>query len=190
LSVISPRRLQHHPYTYSSTGRCVSSWSVWMLVSRTSITPRRSCPRADTSSSSSLALLPIRPHRQPPAGKTTILYKLKLGEIVTTIPTIGTCRFPPLAANPACTRRARGLCQPARPRILSQLHRAEDIHTDPSLTRFAPASSSLPSTTAATVLLSLSLRQPTSRVLRCPLVIPRLHGASHPHRLQCRDCRI
>jgi|TARA_B110000967_G_scaffold190347_1_gene214966 hypothetical protein len=27
------------------------------------------------------------------AGKTTILYKLKLGEIVTTIPTIGTC-FP------------------------------------------------------------------------------------------------
>uniref|UniRef100_A0A3P8NUP4 ADP-ribosylation factor 5 n=1 Tax=Astatotilapia calliptera TaxID=8154 RepID=A0A3P8NUP4_ASTCA len=30
------------------------------------------------------------------AGKTTILYKLKLGEIVTTIPTIGTpplCRY-------------------------------------------------------------------------------------------------
>ena len=26
------------------------------------------------------------------AGKTTILYKLKLGEIVTTIPTIGMCR--------------------------------------------------------------------------------------------------
>jgi ADP-ribosylation factor 1/2 len=26
------------------------------------------------------------------AGKTTILYKLKLGEIVTTIPTIGTLR--------------------------------------------------------------------------------------------------
>ena len=26
------------------------------------------------------------------AGKTTILYKLKLGEIVTTIPTIGKCR--------------------------------------------------------------------------------------------------
>jgi ADP-ribosylation factor protein 1 len=26
------------------------------------------------------------------AGKTTILYKLKLGEIVTTIPTIGTSR--------------------------------------------------------------------------------------------------
>ncbi len=25
------------------------------------------------------------------AGKTTILYKLKLGEIVTTIPTIGSC---------------------------------------------------------------------------------------------------
>jgi ADP-ribosylation factor protein 1 len=25
------------------------------------------------------------------AGKTTILYKLKLGEIVTTIPTIGAC---------------------------------------------------------------------------------------------------
>jgi len=27
--------------------------------------------------------------RDPAAGKTTILYKLKLGEIVTTIPTIG-----------------------------------------------------------------------------------------------------
>lgn len=27
------------------------------------------------------------------AGKTTILYKLKLGEIVTTIPTIGKCVF-------------------------------------------------------------------------------------------------
>lgn len=26
------------------------------------------------------------------AGKTTILYKLKLGEIVTTIPTIGECK--------------------------------------------------------------------------------------------------
>jgi ADP-ribosylation factor 1/2 len=28
------------------------------------------------------------------AGKTTILYKLKLGEIVTTIPTIGTSCYP------------------------------------------------------------------------------------------------
>lgn len=33
------------------------------------------------------------------AGKTTILYKLKLGEIVTTIPTIGTLLH--LAARPA-----------------------------------------------------------------------------------------
>lgn len=32
------------------------------------------------------------------AGKTTILYKLKLGEIVTTIPTIGTCEPRSLAA--------------------------------------------------------------------------------------------
>lgn len=31
------------------------------------------------------------------AGKTTILYKLKLGEVVTTIPTIGT--FPPLSCS-------------------------------------------------------------------------------------------
>lgn len=30
------------------------------------------------------------------AGKTTILYKLKLGEIVTTIPTIGTSSSRPL----------------------------------------------------------------------------------------------
>ena len=29
------------------------------------------------------------------AGKTTILYKLKLGEVVTTIPTIGTLRAHP-----------------------------------------------------------------------------------------------
>lgn len=33
------------------------------------------------------------------AGKTTILYKLKLGEVVTTIPTIGAC-LP--ALGPAC----------------------------------------------------------------------------------------
>jgi GTPase SAR1 family protein len=33
------------------------------------------------------------------AGKTTILYKLKLGEIVTTIPTIGTA--PPLLCPPS-----------------------------------------------------------------------------------------
>jgi len=30
------------------------------------------------------------------AGKTTILYKLKLGEVVTTIPTIGESSPPPL----------------------------------------------------------------------------------------------
>jgi len=28
------------------------------------------------------------------AGKTTVLYKLKLGEVVTTIPTIGKCLLP------------------------------------------------------------------------------------------------
>jgi ADP-ribosylation factor protein 1 len=33
------------------------------------------------------------------AGKTTILYKLKLGEIVTTIPTIGTNLSPRRSAN-------------------------------------------------------------------------------------------
>jgi len=39
------------------------------------------------------------------AGKTTILYKLKLGEIVTTIPTIGA----PLGVDCACPRLpARG----------------------------------------------------------------------------------
>src|SRR5579885_1031621 len=46
------------------------------------------------------------------AGKTTILYKLKLGEIVTTIPTIGPCAV--RGANTRCARlawharRARG----------------------------------------------------------------------------------
>jgi GTPase SAR1 family protein len=33
------------------------------------------------------------------AGKTTILYKLKLGEIVTTIPTIGTHHAAPFCFN-------------------------------------------------------------------------------------------
>lgn len=43
------------------------------------------------------------------AGKTTILYKLKLGEIVTTIPTIGECCRPncdnaaPSFQPPQCT---------------------------------------------------------------------------------------
>ena len=37
------------------------------------------------------------------AGKTTILYKLKLGEIVTTIPTIGALP-PPLARPPRMMR--------------------------------------------------------------------------------------
>lgn len=39
------------------------------------------------------------------AGKTTILYKLKLGEIVTTIPTIGMFRPPPLAGRRIFTER-------------------------------------------------------------------------------------
>jgi GTPase SAR1 family protein len=40
------------------------------------------------------------------AGKTTILYKLKLGEIVTTIPTIGSSPFffPPVATIINCVR--------------------------------------------------------------------------------------
>lgn len=36
------------------------------------------------------------------AGKTTILYKLKLGEIVTTIPTIGTLPVPQLGRRTFC----------------------------------------------------------------------------------------
>ncbi len=38
------------------------------------------------------------------AGKTTILYKLKLGEVVTTIPTIGTLPLSDDAGNPAISR--------------------------------------------------------------------------------------
>lgn len=34
------------------------------------------------------------------AGKTTILYKLKLGEVVTTIPTIGKCQNDQRKINP------------------------------------------------------------------------------------------
>ena len=37
------------------------------------------------------------------AGKTTILYKLKLGEIVTTIPTIGNCSLLKLLFNSSVT---------------------------------------------------------------------------------------
>lgn len=36
------------------------------------------------------------------AGKTTILYKLKLGEVVTTIPTIG--MLPPPSPEPSISR--------------------------------------------------------------------------------------
>ena len=51
------------------------------------------------------------------AGKTTILYKLKLGEIVTTIPTIGTQRRPS-SSNPlawSCLGRPLHLDDHARP---------------------------------------------------------------------------
>lgn len=61
------------------------------------------------------------------AGKTTILYKLKLGEIVTTIPTIGmdiyvlnilsTCIFFGvlyLLYNLLCVQRAGYLCLPSQ----------------------------------------------------------------------------
>ena len=41
------------------------------------------------------------------AGKTTILYKLKLGEIVTTIPTIGTCPSPRAISSSSVESRAR-----------------------------------------------------------------------------------
>lgn len=37
------------------------------------------------------------------AGKTTILYKLKLGEIVTTIPTIGMCTVKETLVISSCT---------------------------------------------------------------------------------------
>jgi ADP-ribosylation factor protein 1 len=48
------------------------------------------------------------------AGKTTILYKLKLGEIVTTIPTIGTLATWSLyPQNPALIRRST-YTQPSR----------------------------------------------------------------------------
>jgi hypothetical protein len=44
------------------------------------------------------------------AGKTTILYKLKLGEIVTTIPTIGTFRAPSFRL--LCVFLCRSVCRP------------------------------------------------------------------------------
>jgi ADP-ribosylation factor 1/2 len=41
------------------------------------------------------------------AGKTTILYKLKLGEIVTTIPTIGSCMIHATLVLPTCLSHFR-----------------------------------------------------------------------------------
>lgn len=43
------------------------------------------------------------------AGKTTILYKLKLGEIVTTIPTIGEALPPSSPWIPCAESRGRNL---------------------------------------------------------------------------------
>ena len=48
------------------------------------------------------------------AGKTTILYKLKLGEIVTTIPTIG--KFPPHDDPSAASSEALEIRRPNLPR--------------------------------------------------------------------------
>ena len=45
--------------------------------------------RSDAGFTSLLCLLRVVSVGLDAAGKTTILYKLKLGEIVTTIPTIG-----------------------------------------------------------------------------------------------------
>jgi GTPase SAR1 family protein len=44
------------------------------------------------------------------AGKTTILYKLKLGEIVTTIPTIGNCPFRTLFSRSTVSLSFLQLC--------------------------------------------------------------------------------
>ena len=46
------------------------------------------------------------------AGKTTILYKLKLGEIVTTIPTIGKSLFPPSECTVVTAPRLGAYCMP------------------------------------------------------------------------------
>ena len=46
------------------------------------------------------------------AGKTTILYKLKLGEIVTTIPTIG-MRLPPIYHRPIAMVIDLNMARPA-----------------------------------------------------------------------------
>lgn len=55
------------------------------------------------------------------AGKTTILYKLKLGEIVTTIPTIGTW------SEEAIMSRSQALV-----RALSQREQKSDIWSGPN----------------------------------------------------------
>ena len=45
------------------------------------------------------------------AGKTTILYKLKLGEVVTTIPTIGTSLSPSNFPSPDPGREDLAICR-------------------------------------------------------------------------------
>ena len=50
---------------------------------------QRNCPIAASMSSLTVAEMRILMVGLDAAGKTTILYKLKLGEVVTTIPTIG-----------------------------------------------------------------------------------------------------
>ena len=59
------------------------------------------------------------------AGKTTILYKLKLGEIVTTIPTIGAPQG--LCCRPPQTQTARAVSHPASPTVLAGCYAAQRV---------------------------------------------------------------
>ena len=85
------------------------------------------------------------------AGKTTILYKLKLGEIVTTIPTIGTCPFPRAISSSSVESRARSGNSSARCWVPSA-KRPRDLPSSPLTSTAFPStiaqvSTSRPSST-------------------------------------------
>lgn len=88
--------------------------------------PRRGARRAGRPRSPAVPSprpppLPPRPRPQvglDAAGKTTILYKLKLGEIVTTIPTIGALARPPARLAARAHHPARSPAPAARDRRL------------------------------------------------------------------------
>jgi GTPase SAR1 family protein len=95
------------------------------------------------------------------AGKTTILYKLKLGEIVTTIPTIGTLSLHEHAENNALTTTQGSTSRPSSTRTFSSpcgmsAVRTRSVLCGGTTSRTRRVSFSSLTATIATVLLRLA----------------------------------